>query len=56
MLILPKLKSTARKFGVQPRLTVVSTEVHGWTKFPEWKEPNIFDALNDPSKGKLSES
>jgi NAD(P)-dependent dehydrogenase (short-subunit alcohol dehydrogenase family) len=51
MLMLPKLKSTAREFGVRPHLTVVSTEVHGWTKFPEWREPSIFDALNDPSKG-----
>jgi NAD(P)-dependent dehydrogenase (short-subunit alcohol dehydrogenase family) len=54
MLMLPKLKSTAREFGIRTRLTVVSTEVHGWTKFPEWKEPSIFDALNDPSKGKQS--
>lgn len=51
MLMLPKLESSAKEFGIRPRLTVVSTEVHGWAKFPEWKEPNVFDALNDQSKG-----
>ncbi|CAG8955512.1 hypothetical protein HYFRA_00009464 [Hymenoscyphus fraxineus] len=55
MLILPKLKLSAEEFGSRPRLTVVSTEVHAWAKFPEWKEPNVFDALNDRSRGTFAE-
>jgi len=55
MLLLPKLKSSAKEFDIKPRLTIVSSEVHGWTKFPEWKEPKIFDALDDESKKTFGE-
>jgi len=55
MLMLPKLKSSAKEFGIHPRLTIVTSEVHGWTKFPEWKEPRIFDALSDESSARMSE-
>lgn len=47
LLLLPKLRSTAKELGVQPRVTIVSTEVHSWTKFPQWREATIFEALND---------
>jgi NAD(P)-dependent dehydrogenase (short-subunit alcohol dehydrogenase family) len=53
MLMLPKLKSSAKEFGIKPRLVIVSSDVHAWTKFPEWKEPNIFDALDDESKARM---
>ena len=53
--MLPKLKSSAKDFGTTPRLIVVSSEVHAWTKFPEWKEPDIFAALDDQSKARMSE-
>ena len=53
MLMLPKLKSSAKEFGIKPRLVIVSSDVHAWTKFPEWKEPNIFDALDDKSKARM---
>lgn len=46
LLMLPKLKDTAKRFGVRPRLTVVASEVHGWAKFPERDEPNILAALD----------
>lgn len=55
MVMLPKLISSAKEFGIQPRLTVVSSEVHSWAEFPEWKEPRIFDALKDQSKGTFQE-
>lgn len=45
LLMLPKLKETAKRFGVKPRLTIVSSEVHGWCKFPERDEPNVMAAL-----------
>jgi NAD(P)-dependent dehydrogenase (short-subunit alcohol dehydrogenase family) len=55
MLMLPKLKSSAKEFGIRPRLVVVSSEVHAKTRFPEWKEPNTFDALDDESKARMGE-
>jgi len=47
LLLLPKLKSTAKEFFVKPRLVIVSSGVHGMTKFPERDEPQIFDFLDD---------
>lgn len=55
MLMLPKLKSSAKEFGIKPRLVIVSSEVHAWTKFPEWKEPKVFDALGIESKAGMGE-
>ncbi|KIW57094.1 hypothetical protein PV05_05693 [Exophiala xenobiotica] len=55
LLLLPKLKSTAKEFKTTPHLTIVSSEVHGWTKFPEWKEPNTFSALDDKAKTNFEE-
>ncbi|KAL2045114.1 hypothetical protein ABVK25_012219 [Lepraria finkii] len=55
ILMLPKLKSSAKEFSIKPRLVVVSSEVHGMTKFPEWKEPNTVDALDDESKARMRE-
>lgn len=55
LLLLPKLKSTAREFKTAPRLTIVSSEVHGMTKFHEWKEPKIFETLDDESKADMSD-
>ncbi|KIV85737.1 hypothetical protein PV11_01398 [Exophiala sideris] len=55
LLLLPKLKATAKEFKTEPHLTIVSSEVHGWTKFPEWKEPNVFKALDDESKSNFEE-
>ncbi|KAK7737463.1 hypothetical protein SLS53_006536 [Cytospora paraplurivora] len=46
LLLLPKLKETSKKLGKQSILTVVSSEVHAWCKFPEWKEESIFGALD----------
>ncbi len=55
VLMLPKLNSSAKEFGIKPRLVIVSSEVHGRAKFPEWKERNTFDALDDESKARLGE-
>lgn len=50
LLMIPKLKESARKFGTKPRLTFVTSEVHSWTKFPEGKADDIFDALDASGK------
>ena len=46
LMILPKLQETATKFNVTPYLTIVSSDVHAWTSFPERNSANIFDTLN----------
>ena len=46
-MILPKLQETATKFNITPHLTVVSSDVHTWTSFPERNSANIFDTLNN---------
>jgi len=47
LMILPKLRETATKYNVTPRLTIVSSEVHGFTTLPEKSSPEIFAKLND---------
>ena len=47
LMILPKLRETATKYNVVPRLTIVSSEVHGFTSLPEKSSPEIFAKLND---------
>lgn len=55
LLMLPKLKASAKEFDINPRLVIVSSEVHGMTKFPEWKEPNIFATLSREQDARMSE-
>ncbi len=57
LLLLPKLKSTANQFNTSPRLTIVSSEVHGWTKFKEWEQPTgqIFPALSNEKTANMGE-
>lgn len=55
LLLVPKLKETAKKFGVKPRLTLVTSEVHGWTKFAEGNAENVFDALDESAKKSMDE-
>jgi NAD(P)-dependent dehydrogenase (short-subunit alcohol dehydrogenase family) len=50
LLMLPKLKASAKEFNTCPRLTIVTSEVHGFTKFPERDAPKVFTALDDKSK------
>lgn len=51
VLLLPKLRETAKKFGVVPHLTIVSSEVSFHTTFEERKAENIFERLADPKAG-----
>jgi NAD(P)-dependent dehydrogenase (short-subunit alcohol dehydrogenase family) len=55
LLLLPKLKASAKEFGTTPRLTIVSSEVHGWSKFPEWKEDDVFAALDQSTAASMKE-
>ena len=51
LLLLPKLKEMASTKNTSPRLSIVASEVHGWTNFAEWKEENTFGALSDEPVG-----
>lgn len=46
--VLPKLRETKKKFeGSEPHLTIVSSEVHGWSTFPESAAEDLFARLNE---------
>ncbi|KAG0644975.1 Short chain dehydrogenase atnD [Hyphodiscus hymeniophilus] len=48
LLVLPKLRETAEKFGVQPRLSIVTSDLHFVAKFKERhaNPEDLFAALN----------
>ena len=49
LLLLPKLKESAKVHNTKTHLVIVSSEVHFLTKLPERNDgPSIFAALNDP--------
>ena len=50
MLLLPKLKATSRAYTTEVNLTIVSSEVHSFAKFPERNAANIFEELDDEKK------
>nr|OQO05988.1 hypothetical protein B0A51_17956 [Rachicladosporium sp. CCFEE 5018] len=55
LLVLPKLQETAKQFSIVPNLTIVSSEVHFFTAFPERESPNIFETLNNPKTARMSD-
>jgi len=55
LMILPKLRETATKYNVTPRLTIVSSEVHNFTPFTERSSPSIFDKLNDKATANMGD-
>ena len=54
-MILPKLRETATRYNVTPRLVIVSSEVHHWTNLPERNSPDIFKALNDKETADMAQ-
>ncbi|EEU38836.1 uncharacterized protein NECHADRAFT_83140 [Fusarium vanettenii 77-13-4] len=55
LLLVPVLKATAQKNeGANPRLSVVTSEVHAWTDLPEWKTDNTFATLDDETKANMN--
>ena len=55
LMILPKLRETATRYNITPRLTIVSSEVHGFTTLPEKSSPEIFTKLNDKETANMSD-
>ncbi|KAI8611495.1 NAD(P)-binding protein [Chytriomyces sp. MP71] len=46
ILLLPRLRATAKKRGVPSHCTIVASEVHHFTQLPARNQPEIFKALN----------
>ena len=56
LMVLPTLKRTAMKYGVRPHLSIVTSEVHHWTSFPERLNPDgIFRALDTKEGANMSD-
>jgi len=55
ILLVPLLRKTAKQFGIEPRIVVVASEVHSWSKFAEGKESETLNLLNNASKAKMNE-
>jgi len=55
LLMLPKLKETSQQYNVQPRLVIVSSEVHGYTNLPEREAANTFDELSNQSTADMGQ-
>ena len=54
LLILPKLRETASKYNVQPRLSIVSSEVHFWNDMQkERQQPRILEYTKEESKAEM---
>ncbi|ATZ45365.1 hypothetical protein BCIN_01g01610 [Botrytis cinerea B05.10] len=51
--LLPKLKESAKEFDIQPRVSIVASDLHFIAKFKEAKEKEIFKALNDEKTSEL---
>lgn len=54
-MILPKLRESATKFNTIPYLSIVSSDVHSWTSFPEKSSANIFDTLNNQETANMQD-
>ncbi|KAI0972484.1 NAD(P)-binding protein [Xylaria arbuscula] len=46
-LVLPKLKSTAAQYSIQPRLVITSSGAHRHTQFPQKSEPNVLTVVSN---------
>lgn len=57
LLLLPILRASARRHleSGPPVITIVSSGVHAYTKFPERKNPNSLATLNDPKAAVMSD-
>ena len=55
LLLLPKMRETAVKFNVVPRISLVASFVHYLTSFPQKSADNIFAYLNEKDKADMND-
>lgn len=53
LLVLPHLQAMSQRHNITPTITIVSSEVHGFTSFPERKAPHILEGLNDEKTARM---
>jgi NAD(P)-dependent dehydrogenase (short-subunit alcohol dehydrogenase family) len=55
LLLLPILRRSAEVHKTKPYLTIVTSEVHHWTQFPQKKAHSIFAELDDENKADMAD-
>ncbi|KAF4630073.1 hypothetical protein G7Y89_g8069 [Cudoniella acicularis] len=55
LLVLPIMRASAERWNIHPAITVVSSGIHSWIKFPEWEAPNCLEALNNPKAANMND-
>lgn len=55
LLLLPTLRSSAKKWGFEPTLTFVGSGVHAYTSFPERRTANSIETLNNRETAVMSD-
>lgn len=55
LLLLPILRSSATKWGIEPVMTIVGSGVHAFTRFPERKTANSLETLNNKATAVMSD-
>jgi retinol dehydrogenase-12 len=57
LLLLPKLRESAKTFNIVPRNTIVGSEVHNWVSFKERfsAQGEILADMNDQSKARMKD-
>ncbi len=55
LLLLPKMRETAVKFNVVPRISLVASFVHYLTTFPQKRAGDIFAYLNEKDKADMND-
>ena len=54
-LLIPVLEESSRRFNITPRLTIVTSDVHHMTVFPESSQEQVFDYLDDADKADMTD-
>ena len=55
LLLLPTLRASAAKWNIEPVLTVVGSDTHAYTTFPEQNASELFNTLNDKKTARMKD-
>lgn len=55
LLLLPKLRESAEKYNILPRLTIVGSEAHQWAPLNELQSDRIFETMNDKDTARMGQ-
>ena len=54
LMLLPKLRESATRFEILPRLSIVTSDLHAYSTLTAKSYPRILEAMNDESKTQMS--